>query len=150
MTEKDSMPPAAPAASAYLLDEQVGFILRQVSQRHGLIFAQGLSDEVTPPQWAAMAKLAELGQCSQNLLGRHTAMDVATIKGVVHRLETRGFASTAPDPNDRRRLVVSLTSAGLSAYEAWIANAHQVTAETLAPLNATEQQRLLDLLKRLR
>jgi len=30
--------------------------------------------------------LTETGPCSQNLLGRLTAMDVATIKGVIDRL----------------------------------------------------------------
>ena len=47
-------------------------------------------------QWAALAKLAEVGECSQNLLGRLVAMDVATIKGVVERLVRRGFAATRP------------------------------------------------------
>ncbi len=137
-------------SAAYVLEEQVGFILRQASQRHSLIFSAGFGDEITPPQWAAVAKLAELGQCSQNLLGRHTAMDVATIKGVVARLEARGLAQTAPDPTDRRRLVVSLTAEGLAAYARWADAARAVTAETLAPLTSAEQSRLLDLLKKLR
>ena len=55
-------------APEYRLDEQVGFILRQVQQRHALIFAAAF-DDLTPMQWAALAKLAERGECSQNLLG---------------------------------------------------------------------------------
>src|ERR1700759_4172507 len=83
---------------AYVLDEQIGFILRQVSQRHAVIFARGIGADLTPTQWAALAKLAESGPCSQNALGRLTAMDVATIKGVIDRLTMRGLTETAADP----------------------------------------------------
>ena len=39
-------------------------------------------------------------------------MDVATIKGVIDRLTARGLTETSPDPEDGRRLLVSLTRAG--------------------------------------
>src|ERR1700754_4900963 len=95
---------AKPAKPAYLLDEQIGFILRQVSQRHAAIFARDIGIEMTPTQWAALARLLETGPCSQTLLGRLTAMDVATIKGVIDRLTARGLTETSPDPEDGRRL----------------------------------------------
>ena len=52
---------------SYILDEQIGFILRQVWQRHAAIFARDIGINLTPTQWAALAKLAETGPCSQNL-----------------------------------------------------------------------------------
>src|SRR5262245_432885 len=85
------------AKPAYVLDEQVGFILRQVWQRHTAIFARDIGTNLTPTQWAALSKLAETGPCSQNQLGRLTAMDVATIKGVIDRLTARGLTETSPD-----------------------------------------------------
>ena len=97
-----------PARPSYILDEQIGFILRQVWQRHATIFAREIGINLTPTQWAALAKLTETGPCSQNLLGRLTAMDVATIKGVIDRLTARGLTETSPDPEDGRRLLVSL------------------------------------------
>ena len=72
---KKSVKPAKPP---YVLDEQVGFILRQVWQRHSAIFSREIGTNITPTQWAALSKLAEAGPCSQNQLGRLTAMDVAT------------------------------------------------------------------------
>ena len=136
-------------APDYRLDEQVGFILRQVQQRHALIFAAAF-DDLTPMQWAALAKLAERGECSQNLLGRLVAMDVATVKGVVDRLARRGLAVTSADPDDRRRVVVSLTPAGRQLYAASAARATRVTDETLEALTAREREQLLGLLRRLR
>jgi DNA-binding MarR family transcriptional regulator len=133
----------------YRLDEQVGFILRQVQQRHALIFAAAF-DDLTPMQWAALAKLAERGECSQNLLGRLVAMDVATVKGVVDRLAKRGLAVTSADPDDRRRVVVSLTPVGRQLYAASAARATRVTEETLEALTSRECEQLLGLLRRLR
>jgi len=137
-------------APAYYLGEQVGFILRQVSQRHAALFARGIGDDTTPTQWAALAKLLEVGPCSQNLLGRLTAMDVATIKGVVDRLSNRGLTQTQPDPADGRRLIVALTKAGRTLTEQTLARALAITEETLAPLTEAERETLIALLKKLR
>jgi len=135
---------------AYILDEQIGFILRQVWQRHATIFAREIGINVTPTQWAALAKLTETGSCSQNQLGRLTAMDVATIKGVIDRLTARGLTETSPDPEDGRRLLVSLTRAGQQMVEKTTANALAITRETLTPLDAGERETLMELLSKLR
>ena len=139
-----------PAKPAYILDEQIGFILRQVSQRHATIFARDIGTDLTPMQWAALAKLAETGPCSQNQLGRLTAMDVATIKGVIDRLTARGVTETSPDPQDGRRLLVSLTRAGQQLAEKAAPNALAISRETLAPLDAREREVLVAVLTRLR
>ena len=55
-----------PSRPAYILEEQIGFILRQVWQRHATIFAREIGINLTPTQWAALAKLTETGPCSQN------------------------------------------------------------------------------------
>jgi len=139
-----------PAKSSYVLDEQVGFILRQVWQRHSAIFSRDIGTNITPTQWAALSKLAETGPCSQNQLGRLTAMDVATIKGVIDRLSARGLTETSQDPEDGRRLLVSLTRAGQQLAEEVAPNALAITRETLAPLEAKEREMLMALLNKLR
>jgi len=144
---KKSVKPAKPP---YVLDEQVGFILRQVWQRHSSIFSRDIGTNLTPTQWAALSKLAETGPCSQNQLGRLTAMDVATIKGVIDRLTARGLTETSQDPEDGRRLLVSLTRAGQQLAEKLAPNALAITRETLAPLDAKERETLMVLLNRLR
>jgi MarR family transcriptional regulator, lower aerobic nicotinate degradation pathway regulator len=133
-----------------VLDEQVGFILRQVWQRHSAIFSREIGTNITPTQWAALSKLAEAGPCSQNQLGRLTAMDVATIKGVIDRLTARGLTETSQDPEDGRRLLVTLTRAGQQLAEKVAPNALAITRETLAPLEAKEREMLMALLNKLR
>ncbi|MBI5262195.1 MAG: MarR family transcriptional regulator [Bradyrhizobium sp.] len=145
---KKSVKPAKPS---YILDEQIGFILRQVWQRHAAIFARDIGvANLTPTQWAALSKLNETGPCSQNQLGRLTAMDVATIKGVIDRLTARGLTETSSDPEDGRRLLVSLTRAGQQLAEKAAPTALAISRETLAPLDAKEREMLMALLNKLR
>lgn len=68
-TSKFTVLSGGKSADAYALQEQVGFILRKANQRHLSIFAARISD-LTPPQFAALAKLHEVGPTSQNQLGR--------------------------------------------------------------------------------
>lgn len=132
----------------YVLEEQIGFILRQVGQRHSNIFASHMIGGLTPTQFSVIVKLKEIGPCSQNHLGRETAMDVATIKGVVDRLKKRDIIESFHDPDDKRRLLIALKDHSL--VNRAIKQAHIVTTETLEPLSKAEQKTILKLLKRLK
>lgn len=133
---------------AYSLDEQVGFLLRRANQRHLSIFAREMGD-LTPTQFAALAKLQEHGPMSQNDLGRRTAMDAATMKGVVDRLVRKGLVQTRADQDDLRRVIAALTPAGAARITAAIPAAHAITAATLDPLTERERGTLLALLAKL-
>jgi DNA-binding MarR family transcriptional regulator len=139
-----------PPTGGYVLDEQIGFILRQVSQRHTGIFVQRIGDGLTPMQWAVMSKLLEIGQTSQSALGRTVFMDAATIKGTVDRLEARALVARLADADDRRKLLVDLTEAGREIAQRNLAAAAAITRETLAPLDEAETRLLRSLLERLR
>jgi DNA-binding MarR family transcriptional regulator len=134
--------------SSYRLDEQIGYVLRRVTQRHLAIFAAAIP-EITTTQFAVLARLAETGPLSQNQLGRAVAMDAATIKGVVDRLIRLRLVATTADPQDRRRLTVALTDEGAQLYRSRIETALQVSRDTQAPLSAEEQAALMTLLSRL-
>src|SRR5450759_5589587 len=143
--------PAADAAEhgRYVLDDQVGFLLRVTLQRHTSIFTTRMIEGLTQTQFAALSKLHEVGPCSQNHLGRLIYLDAATIKGVVDRLGVRGFVTALNDPKDRRRRAVALTDCGRQATEAAMLVAAEITAATLAPLTAEEQHTVTRLLKTL-
>ncbi len=149
--ETDSATPAAIAAAPahYALDEQVGFLLRVALQRHTALFTARMSEGLTQTQFAALAKLHEVGACSQNQLGRLIYLDAATIKGVVDRLRAHGFVTALNDPKDRRRRAVALTERGREVTEAAMLVAAGITAATLTPLTAEERQQVVKLLKKL-
>ena len=150
VADPDSKTASGEGTPGYVLEEQAGHILRRAHQRHAAIFQELIGDsQLTPLQFAALARLRDLGEVSQNQLGRLTAMDAATMQGVIKRLDARGLIVRRPDPDDRRRLILSLSDEGRSVVEGAIANAVRITDETLAPLSAAEQKTLLQLLARI-
>ena len=133
----------------YVLDRQAGFLMRLAGQRHAVIFQSLAPLDLTPTQFSAVIRLLDLGECSQNELGRQTAMDVATIKGVVDRLRKRGLVEVRPDPADKRRSLISLAAAARALEDKLHAAGHRITEETLRPLTASEQRAFLALLSKL-
>ncbi|HEY0834288.1 MAG TPA: MarR family transcriptional regulator [Azospirillum sp.] len=134
----------------YVLEDQIGHILRRVHQRHASIFQERIGpDGLTPTQFAAMVKIHEVGPLSQNYLGRLAAMDAATMQGVIRRLLERGYVSRTPDPSHGRRLLLALTPEGRRVIRAALDNARAITRETLAPLTPAERETLIALLRRL-
>ena len=95
------------------------------------------------------ARIGEEGEVSQNRLGRLAAMDVATIKGVADRLRQKGLVVARPDPDDKRRMLLSLSEDGRALLDGMIAKARVITEETLAPLAPRERAVLLRLLRKL-
>lgn len=132
----------------YKLDDQLGFALRQVNQRHLSNFSHAIK-ELTPTQFGALAKIREIGAVSQNDLGRQTAVDAATMKGVVDRLVRRELVSTKPDPHDQRRLLVELTATGRAMIDEKIAESFQIAEATLAPLKKSEKTQFIRLLNKI-
>lgn len=149
-TLKIVVPPSQPVdPAAYMLDEQVGFLLRVAMQRHTSIFMSRMVEGLTQTQFAALAKLHEVGPCSQNHLGRLIYLDAATIKGVVDRLGLRGLITALSDQKDRRRREVALTERGREVTQAAQSVAAEITKATLAPLTSDERRTVIRLLKKL-
>ncbi|RMD64831.1 MAG: MarR family transcriptional regulator [Alphaproteobacteria bacterium] len=134
----------------FILDDQIAHLLRRAHQRASASFATALSHHrLTPAQFFALARLREIGQVSQNRLGRLSAMDPATIQGVIKRLGERGYIERLPDPNDRRRMILRLTPAGEQLVDELHDAVATATRRILAPLSAEEQEQLRSLLKRI-
>jgi DNA-binding MarR family transcriptional regulator len=150
VSSEATQPVAADAAEVYELDAQIGFVLRRAHQRHVAIFAECLSDyALTPQQFSALAKIRETGGVSQNRLGRLTAMDPATILGVVQRLVQRGLIERATDPVDPRSTRLTLTAAGTELITEAIPHAMEATDRTLAALTPGQRRDLVGLLAKL-
>ena len=135
------------ASADYVLDEQIGYLLRKAYQRNAMLFSEKIKD-LTPTQFAVMARLTQLGSISQNHLGRTVGLDVATTKGVVDRLSSRGLLKSEKDPKDRRRQLISLTETGWDHFTALAPLGLKVSQKTLSPLSKSEQATLLRLLKK--
>ena len=139
------------SGDGYVLEEQIGHLLRRAHQRASAIFLAelGAAHQITPTQFAALVKLRDLEEASQNELGRLTAMDPATMQGVIHRLIARRLIERSRDPADRRRAKLRLTRRGRLLVERLVPFGVRVSAETLRPFTASERQVFLRLLGRL-
>lgn len=138
------------AVTDYVLEDQIGHLLRRAHQRASAIFmARFATLQLTPTQYAALVKIRDEGEVSQNRLGRLTAMDPATMKGVIERLEKRDLIISKADPDDRRRTLWRLTGEGRGLIGRALTAGVATTAETLAPLSPKEQKTFLALLARL-
>jgi DNA-binding MarR family transcriptional regulator len=138
------------ALDGYVVDNQVGFLLRRAHQRHTAIFLDTMADaDLTPTQFTALVKTVEAGRITQNHLGRLAAMDPATIQGVVRRLAERGLLLRTQDPADRRTVVLEPTETGLALVRAAVASARRVTEATLAPFDPEERRQFLSLLRKM-
>lgn len=99
--------------------------------------------------YRVLATLEEFGPASQATLSRRSSIHTSELVATINELAEQELVERTPDPFDRRRNIVSLTSAGerhLRRLE------NQVSAsqdEFLAPLSAKERKQLTALLSRL-
>jgi MarR family transcriptional regulator, lower aerobic nicotinate degradation pathway regulator len=98
--------------------------------------------------YALLVALDEVGPASQADLGRRIMIDRSDMVAAVNELGEQRLVERAPDPDDRRRNVVTITAAGrkrLRELDRLVAGAQD---ELLAPLSAAERTRLVRLLTR--
>jgi len=140
-----------PAQDDYILEKQVGSLLRRAHQRASAIFADLIGEyRLIPMQYGALVKIRKFGEVTQNLLGRSITMDPATINGVVSRLEERALLAREQDPENRRRVLWRLTPRGKKLVKRTVPRGERITDQTLAPLSGEERAIFLKLLKKLK
>ena len=98
--------------------------------------------------YALLVALREDGPASQAALGRRLAADRSDMHRTVGELESRGLIAREPDPDDRRRNLVTLDGARHPAVEDVDVRVDAAQAELLAPLSAGERDVLVRLLGR--
>ena len=133
----------------YVLDEQIGYVLRIANQRHAGIFQSLIRKDLTPTQFSVLIRLSEKGELSQNFLGRLVALDTATTKGVVDRLRAKSLIQSRPDAADKRRAIISLTDEGRAVIETLKEDGRRISEKTLGPLKSSERRNLLYLLNKI-
>ena len=144
-TASKTVPP-----SVYALEDQIGFHLRRAHQRATVIFNEVMAHfDITPTQFAALAKIEDEGAISQNHLGRLTAMDPSTILGVIGRLQRQGLVHVRSTPGDARLSMIELTIDGQKRVAEMKAAAAEVSKRTLAPLKPADAKTLNELLARI-
>ena len=72
---------------------------------------------LTGPQLIVLEELRSRGATPVSVLARAISLSIPTVTGIIGRLETRGMVERRRDESDRRRTLISVTSAGSRALE---------------------------------
>ncbi|MFF0866424.1 MarR family winged helix-turn-helix transcriptional regulator [Nonomuraea sp. NPDC003560] len=99
--------------------------------------------------YAVLASLQEHGPGSQATLSRRTGIYRSDMVGVLNELAERGLIERTPDPDDRRRNVITITAQGRRRLRRLDQVLDDLHDELLAPLAPAERDQLVQLLTRL-
>jgi DNA-binding MarR family transcriptional regulator len=84
----------------------IGLLLRRMRQAP-------VGDELTLPESAALARLDRGGPATSAALARLEQISPQSMGATLAALEARGLVDRAPDPDDGRRMILSVSEAGM-------------------------------------
>ncbi|HWU23848.1 MAG TPA: MarR family transcriptional regulator [Nocardioides sp.] len=96
------------------------------------------SSEASFPEVAALVRLQRSGPATNAELAKAEQISPQSMKATVKALEARGMVARSADPQDGRRVVLSITAAGEQAVLAKRAVRRRQLAEAMATLSAED------------
>jgi DNA-binding MarR family transcriptional regulator len=142
-------PPTADAMPARILQAPTWLITRAYAYSHRLLAEGFAAAGVRGYHYRLLAALDEFGPASQADLGRRTGIDRSDVVAALNELADRGLIQRSPDPDDRRRNVITITRAGTKELPTLDRILDGVQEQLLAPLSAADRTQLIELLTRL-
>lgn len=125
----------------------VGHLLRRAYQRHAAIFNDAMKTrQLTAAQFVVLCTVRDHDASSLSDIAKATAIDQATIRGVVERLKTRGLVIVRRDPSDERKVRVSMSKKGAHTTELAVPVVRDISTMTFKGLDPREQSVLVELL----
>jgi DNA-binding MarR family transcriptional regulator len=86
----------------------IGLFIRRVRQ-------SAVQGELTLPEISALSRLERAGSATTSELARADQITPQAMGATLAALEARGLVERRPDPNDGRRVAMSVSDAGLQA-----------------------------------
>lgn len=149
-TLEDHSDHPTPSQQGYDFSEQVGHLLRKAYQRHIAIFQRHVAEkQLTAIQFVTLCTVMERGPSSLTDIVNATAIDPATLRGVIKRLKAREWVQLTTDPHDQRKVMVVITESGETLVEEMVPKAKQISDATMANLNPAERVALMHLLEKM-
>lgn len=102
---------------------------------------------LTTPQLLCLQNLHEQGAMTSGMLAQAVALSPATVTGILDRLELRGLVTRERRPEDKRRVLVTVTAAGAAATDAAPSRLAQRFAEALARLPEGDRGEVLRVIR---
>lgn len=128
----------------------IGFLIHKARARLGEgIWAALEGSGLHPGHLGVLGALTDAGPMNQRRLSELTLIDKSSMVLLLDALEQGGWVRRVRDPADRRAHIVEMTKEGAERFAALGVKLKKVQNEFLAPLDAEEQELLVDLLFRL-
>ena len=148
--EAADMPEGGAPKTPDRLRRRASRLLSQLSARSDRLITEGLA-QVDARKWhyAVLASLQEYGPGSQAALSRRSGIYRSDMVGVLNELAERDLVERAPDPDDRRRNIITISAQGrghLRRLDKLLDDLHD---ELLTPLSPAERDQFVQLLTRL-
>lgn len=119
---------------------EIRTVFRKV-KRH--LRAEGQQSDLTPPQVSVVLRLEESGAATVSSLARAEGMRPQSMSAAMTPLQEAGLVRGAPDPNDGRQTLMSLTPKCLKwLREGRAARQDWLTKRILQKLSIHEQEKL--------
>ncbi|GIH02635.1 hypothetical protein Rhe02_07020 [Rhizocola hellebori] len=125
-------------------------LLAQAAGQADRLISAGLA-QADAHKWhyAALATLHDVGSASQADLSRRTGIYRSDMVALLNELEERAYVRRSPDPQDKRRNIISITKRGEQQLSKLDKLVNALQDELLAGLSARDREHLVDLLARL-
>lgn len=148
--EASDMPDDGALKTPDRLRRRASRLLSQLTTRSDRLITEGLARaDARKWHYAVLASLEEHGPASQAELSRRSAIYRSDMVGVLNELAERDLVERAPDPDDRRRNIITISAQGrrhLRRLDKVLDDLHD---ELLAPLSPAERDQFVQLLTRL-
>jgi DNA-binding MarR family transcriptional regulator len=109
------MSPSNPttAAGTLSLEQQICYAMHTTVRAFDAVYRELLAEHgLSYPQYIALMGVGEHGPMTVSSLGEHMRLDSGTLSPLLKRMETGGLVARLRDPEDERRVLVSVTASG--------------------------------------
>ncbi|MFJ5679722.1 MarR family winged helix-turn-helix transcriptional regulator [Streptomyces sp. NPDC093097] len=122
---------------------------RAAARGHRLVAEALAAEGMRMMHHAVLSAVAELGPVSQAELGRRVGIDPKDIVAVVNDLQKDGLVTRTPDPEDRRKNAIEISTEGERRLRRTQRLGDAANAELTAALSEEERAQLVALLTRI-
>ena len=139
-----------PESRETALHDNPGHLVRRLHQDMLASFTRAMGvHEISNVQFAALKGIAALQPTTQRAVADYIAMEPSNAHSLLRRLAARKLITIRSDRGDKRRSMISLSTAGETLLAELLPLEAQVGPELLEPLSAAERKTFMKLLRNL-
>lgn len=132
-------------------------VQRVITAVHGLAqkldqwYARQLADlDLSPGEWAVLSRLARSSEdeaLTPSQLAEATSVAPSSMTHRLDRMTQRDLVARATDPDNRTRVLITLTDEGWATFKAAVRESDMVESDVLGPLSKGQREDLASLLE---